>query len=267
MAIEQALECLTKILQNVKPISDLHRLGSAFGRAIGIDPCTVAANHLDAWVLAKPLFDDTGRALRQEVEHRMSFEIDDQCAVGVAFAPCPVVNPDDGGSRRCRSRRSASQAKQGICAGGHAGAGGSAGTRFAAMLKGKMALILSKAVGALSEGGNDGGETLSEDGARANGIVADEFADEKAEANGNTCPGSISNGARVAAMEARRGLGAEGTGSSGLAWVERDGNRGCIGVEVDYLQLSSSGEQYVGKHSVLLRSTWLNEASVSLIVG
>ena len=175
-----------EILQNVKPIGHLQRLGSAFGRAIGIDPCTIAANHLDAWVLAQPLFNDTGRALREEVDHHMGFEIDDHRAVGVAFPPCPIVNADDGGSRRCHRRRLTSQAKQCIWARGHTRSGGGAGARFAAMLKGEMALILGKAEGALSGGANDGGEALSEDRARAGGIVTGELAEEQAEANRNT---------------------------------------------------------------------------------
>jgi hypothetical protein len=46
-------------------------------------------------MLAKPLFDDSGRAFGQQVDHGMRFEVDNDRPVGPSFAPGPVVYSND----------------------------------------------------------------------------------------------------------------------------------------------------------------------------
>ncbi len=47
MTIKQALQGVAQILQEVKAIGYLHRLGCAFRCPLSIRTCPVAANHLD----------------------------------------------------------------------------------------------------------------------------------------------------------------------------------------------------------------------------
>jgi hypothetical protein len=150
VAIKQALQCLAQILQEVKAIGDLHRLRCPFRCSIGIRSCTVAADDGDLGVLLEPSFDGCGGSIRQQVDHLMGFKIDDHRPLAVPFAPGPVVDANDLWGRRCRCGRAARQAKERVRTGGHAGACGSAGASFAAMLKGEMALIIGEAEGPLS---------------------------------------------------------------------------------------------------------------------
>src|ERR1017187_442710 len=78
----------------MKTIRDLDRLRSAAAGAVGIEPAPVTADHFCAGMRLQPSRKAIGRAIRQEVNGSVGFEIDQDGAVSLAFAPRPIVNAD-----------------------------------------------------------------------------------------------------------------------------------------------------------------------------
>ncbi len=70
-------------------------------------------------VLGEPAGDRRGRAIGEQVDHAMRFEVDDDRAVAQALVQGPVVEADDAWSFAGRQGHPPHQAQQGVGAGGH----------------------------------------------------------------------------------------------------------------------------------------------------
>ena len=73
-------------------VDDLHGLGGALADAVGIEGATVPAHHGERGMLGQPGRYRSRRALREEVDHPVRGQIDQDRAVAVAAPPGPLVH-------------------------------------------------------------------------------------------------------------------------------------------------------------------------------
>ena len=73
---KQLCDTVTEIFQQIPSIGDLFGLRRALVGGIGIADGPIPAHDLDRWVLAKPCGHGLGRAIRQDVEDAVVFQID-----------------------------------------------------------------------------------------------------------------------------------------------------------------------------------------------
>ena len=89
----------------MKPIHDLHRVGSAPANALRIEGAPIATDHGHGGMLEQPVRDKVRRALGQEVEHLVIFQIDQDRAIALPASPGPLIDAQHlggrGGRRRC----------------------------------------------------------------------------------------------------------------------------------------------------------------------
>lgn len=99
-----ANERIRHILDAVKSIGNVQRVRSALTCTVGICTCTIAANNFDAGMIPQPLGQRLSGAIGQEVNRALQFAINQDGAVGMAFAECKIVDADDPWSRWCGQR-------------------------------------------------------------------------------------------------------------------------------------------------------------------
>lgn len=76
-------------------VGDLERRGRADGRGAGILGRAVARDDLDARMATQPRGDGRSRAVGQEVDRAPAIQVDQDRAIGSAFADGPVVKTND----------------------------------------------------------------------------------------------------------------------------------------------------------------------------
>ena len=153
------------IVQEMPAICGLDGRGGALADAIGVGAGTVAGDDLDARMGFQPCGNGVGLTVRQKVDGAVTFEIDDDGAVTLAPASCPVIDPDD---PRCRDRHHghrADQAQQCVATDRYSEPGGQPGARISASTQCNGALRLGKPPGAPDPRGRHRGQRLGEDAA------------------------------------------------------------------------------------------------------
>ena len=104
--LEIAGQDLAEITEQVKAIGDLGAPRGPCCRASGIILGPVTGNDFDPGMVAQPCGDGLGRALRQEIDRPMLFEIHQDRAIDPALAEGKIIDAQDpgrglGGRRRC----------------------------------------------------------------------------------------------------------------------------------------------------------------------
>ena len=132
----------------------------------------------------------------------MLVEVDQQGAIGMAFAPREVIHPE---RPRCSNRGircPTDQAEERRGTGGHPQTVSQTTAAFTTEGEAKQAHEVAEPVGAAGVRSNHGWQALRENAPRALRHGAKELPDLEIEPHGNAAPGQIGQGARVAAMDA-----------------------------------------------------------------
>jgi hypothetical protein len=113
----------------VEAIDHLHRLGCPPANAVGVEVTAIATDRGDRRVPGEPGGDAGRRAVRQEIDHPMRQEIDEDGAIAMPPPPGPLVDPDglQGGNVGYRGRPH--QPEEGGRTGRQPQLGGESGTR------------------------------------------------------------------------------------------------------------------------------------------
>jgi len=83
---------IAHVMQQVPTIRDLNGMWYGFGRGFCIQACSITADDLCAWVMANPVFCAYFAPFWQQVDHLALFQITENRAIELAFAPCPFIN-------------------------------------------------------------------------------------------------------------------------------------------------------------------------------
>src|SRR5215216_1154773 len=102
MALEEALEGLTQVLEQMKAVGDLDGMWRPAARAFGILGRPVAADHLHPWMLLEPLGKGVSGALRKQINWLMLLKIDQDCPVDLPSPKRKVIDPQYAGCGRWR---------------------------------------------------------------------------------------------------------------------------------------------------------------------
>ena len=202
MPFEDTLQHLPHMLQEVKAVGNLHRIGSATARPFGVLGGAIARNQLDAWVLFEPRFHNPGRAFWLEVDRSMGVEVDEDRSIALAFAEGKIVDAEMAWGGRRGGRLTTGEAQEGIGADGHTLAPCQAATRFTTNFQPKMALLIKQTCGAAGIGQQQSWYGLAKRLAPAVCVVAEEATDVEVELNGDMGQGQIGQRTLVAAMHA-----------------------------------------------------------------
>jgi len=97
LAIDNGAHRVTEVAQQVPPIGDLYRIRCALARAVRIGAGPVVCDDLDPGVLTEPVSQGLGLPVRQDLDHRVAIEVDQDGSIVVTPAP----------TLRCHSTRCA----------------------------------------------------------------------------------------------------------------------------------------------------------------
>lgn len=183
LAFEETLQHISDVLQQVKPIRDLDRLWRTLTGTLGVIWRAIPRDDFDARMVLEPLFQSGRRAVWQQVDRTMTFEVDEDRAILLTFAYGIVVDTEN--PRRGHGHhRPAASTQQGVSADRDGEVVEDALTHFGADLESYMPLQLGQPTGATSAGQCQVGQSFTEDLAGAGGIAAEETANVETEVNG-----------------------------------------------------------------------------------
>jgi hypothetical protein len=94
-AANHLIERLAAVLDQVEPVCHLDRVGRTGSCAIGVRTSTIPDDDLDAGVGLQPVRQGRGRALQQQVQHLVKFQVHQDRPVAVAAPERKVVDPED----------------------------------------------------------------------------------------------------------------------------------------------------------------------------
>jgi hypothetical protein len=90
---QHGFQGLTEVLDPVKPIDHLHRLGCPSANPVGVELAPIATDDGDRRMLGEPGRDAGRRAGREQVHDAMRLESDQDGAIAVAPPPGPLIDP------------------------------------------------------------------------------------------------------------------------------------------------------------------------------
>ena len=134
LTINHGADGIAKVAQQVPTICNLDRIRRTLPHAVCICASPVSRDNFDAWMLVQPPCQSVGLAVGQEVNHRVALQINEDRAVAMTAAPCPIVNGKDtrGVRRLSISAGLAHQPQQRVRAGRHSQSLSQAHAGFAA---------------------------------------------------------------------------------------------------------------------------------------
>jgi hypothetical protein len=95
MPLDGALRALGHIPEQVESVGDLNRLWRSAHRGVGVGTRAIAADELNARSRGEPRSHRVRLSIREEIDHSMSLEVDENRSVARAFFPRPVIDADD----------------------------------------------------------------------------------------------------------------------------------------------------------------------------
>ena len=221
---EDLVQRFPEILQQMKAISNLGRLGRALTSALGIGARPIPRNHLHPGGLPEPLRHRLGRALRQECYGLAALQVHEDRAIGMAFPQCPIIHAQHAGCRGLRLRLAAEPAQERVPTHPHVPGVTEAHPGCAPQRHTEGEEALGQPQRAARPGGGDGRQTFREDAAAAAAIGAKPLADAQLQPHTVLRPGQVGEGACVVTMDAPRWSGAERTGRADLGRLHAQGD-------------------------------------------
>jgi hypothetical protein len=174
---------------------------------------------------------------RQQIKGPLGVVIDNNRAIGGAFAPGPIVNTDLLRRGRRRQRCRADSVEQQIHPTSETQGIGEPETGSTAQRQADPLMGFGQSVGALRPRRQDCGKAFRKDFAGTRILITEKTADVKDEATTIACPGKIREGARIAAVDAAgRGCTAR-TWIGGLTADHGERNQGWIGTNRGFLNI------------------------------
>jgi len=207
----------------VPAVGDLDRLRGSLARPVGIGPAAVATDDLATGMRPQPRREGLRRAVGEQINGAVPFEIDDDAAVASPPASAPVVDANDARRRRLHGRVGVNQPQQRHAA--HADA---------LVMRQPYARFPAKRVDDAPErrahvgrpppvDGDERGQPLAEDLARTRCDGAGEAPRLDAQGHRQAAPRQVRHRPRVRRMHGRGALLAERAGGRGPDG--RDGER------------------------------------------
>src|SRR6266446_2188525 len=229
----------------MEAVRDLDRLRGALPRALRIGTRPIAGDDLHTRMRLEPLRHRHGRALWQEGDGLAALQVDEDRAVGVAFAQRPVIHAQHPGRRGVRLRLPTEQAQERVPADSQVPRVAEAYPGFPAQRHAERDEALGQPQGAARPGSRDGGQAFGEDAARTGTFVAQPCADPQLEGHPILRPGQVCQGAPVVTMDTPRWSGTERTGRTDLGRLHAQGDlrRGVIDLTRLEAQRGRIGQQ------------------------
>lgn len=91
---------LAQILDKMEPVGYLQSLPRALACGLRIKATAIPADDFDLRMLPQPIRAAFNAAIREDINHRAPFEIDNNCPITLEFLPTPIINADDFGCGR-----------------------------------------------------------------------------------------------------------------------------------------------------------------------
>jgi hypothetical protein len=198
------LNSVTQLAQQMPPIAHLNRIRCPLTDAVCVGAGPIAGNHLYPGMLTQPPSEAVSLPIRQQVDHRIAFQIDQNSSIPAAPAPGPVVNRQDARNGRLVSAAAGAfhQPQQRIGADRHGQPLGQTPTSLAAQRQSEMTLELAQALGALCEGPGSIGQRLGKGLSDAGRIETTKTAHLHAQHHRLTLARQIAERALITAVDA-----------------------------------------------------------------
>ena len=225
MAVGNGMDRVTEVPQQMPAVADLDGIGRALAHAVGVGPGTIPGDDLDARVLPQPGRQGLGLAVRQEVEHAVPLEVDEDGPITMATTPGPVIDRQHPhGWPRLRDGAGAPRhPQQRIGADGHGQPHGEAGADLATGGEAEMALQVAQPLGPPGRGRRGVGAPFGEGDPRTGRLQAAEAPGLDPQPHRMPLPGQVTEHAVIPAVDPPGRHGAGRAGRPGLAWRDDDG--------------------------------------------
>ena len=175
MRTAHLLQGLGHILEQVKAIRDLDRLGGALAGAVRIGFRPIAGNDLDPRMAAQPLGQGAGVAIGKERHGVVPLHIDEDRPLRLPFPIGPIIHPEDSGGDMYRQGQSAHHTQEGVPADRSGQAVAELRPRRPAEGHRDLRQPLDQPLGPPGPRDDELGQALGEDPARAAPVGAEEL--------------------------------------------------------------------------------------------
>ena len=202
---EETTERIAQVLEHVPPVRNLDRIGCAAGCALGIGPCPISADKLDARMRSQPLRERVRRAVRQDIDRTTLVQVNQYRAIGLSFPESEIINAKVLGCWCLLIGGLAHDAEQSIAAGWVIHVCGQARSRSAAKGLSETALPTREAGRAPCPRSTNTGQTFGKNAASTDGSGAEPFARRQMKTHCEIGPGQIGKCPCVAAVHTRGG--------------------------------------------------------------
>ncbi len=188
-------------------------------------------------MLPEPLGHGVRRAIRQQGDGLAALQVDEDRAVGVAFAQRPIVDAEHLRRGGVSLWLPAEEAQERVPADPQVPRVAEAYPGFPPQRDAERHQALGQAQGTARPGGRNGGQAFGEDAARAGAVAAAPFAHAQLKAHTILRPGQIGQRALVVTMDAPGRGGAQRTGCAGLGRAHAQGDLGRGSIDLARLQV------------------------------
>jgi hypothetical protein len=204
MALEYPESDIAQIMEEVKPVSDLDRIGCALSGTLGVLTTAVATDDCDTGMLQKPCREGLRAPIREEIDGAMALQIDEDTAIDATAPEGKIIHAQDARRRLLGKGEAADLFEQGVAADLHTEMMKESRSRFTAERKGDMDEPVTELAGAAGEGSDKGGETFTKRAPWAARIDTEEPADKELQDDGHAIDGQVTGMAPVMTMNASR---------------------------------------------------------------
>ena len=221
---EDLVQGFPEILQQMKTVRDLGRLGRALPSAFRIGARPIPGDHLHSGVRPEPLGHRLGGPIREELHGLAAFEIHQDRAIRMPFPQRKIVHTQHPGGGQRRGWLAAEPTQQGVTADAHVPLMTEAHPSLPAQREAQGDQALGEPQRAPCPGGRDGRQPFGEDAAVTGAIAAKPLADAQLEAHAILRPGQVRQGAPIVTMDAPRRGSAQRTRGAGLRRLHAQGD-------------------------------------------
>lgn len=211
MGGEDLIQGFCQVLEEVKPVGDLDSRRCPLVSAIGVRLRPITGDDLHAGMLLEPVGQGLGGAIGEERHRPVALQINQDCAIGLAFPHGEIVDAEDRGTDEGRDWEPAEHAQEGATTDGHAQATAEPYARCPAQGDGDGGQPVEEALGPPSPGGCHTRQPLRKNAARTTAIGAEKLPDAQLQHDTVVSPREIGDGPPIAAMDMPRGKPAHRT--------------------------------------------------------
>jgi hypothetical protein len=212
MRMEHLIEGFHQVLQQMKPVSDLHGLWRPVACPVGIGSGTIARDDLHPRVGPQPRRQGLGLSVGQQGDRLPAFQIDQDGPIGLAFTKREIIDAQDPWRAVARERQATDQAQEGLTAERASQASTETHASRPAQRQPGDEPPRDQAPRPPSLWGDDFGKPLCKDLTGALPVGTHKLADAELPSDMRATPGQINERAGVTAVDTRGEDGADRTG-------------------------------------------------------